>query len=266
MYANIRPCRSIIGYKTLYDDVDIVLIRENTEGEYSGIEHEVVKGVVQSIKVITRKASEKIAKYAFQYASEHNRKRVTAVHKANIMRQSDGQFLTSCREVAEKFPDIIYDELLLDRACLCVRMFTWTIYTTHLHIDTFPFLFKQLAQDPKQYDVLLMPNLYGDILSDMCSGFIGGLGLSPSGNIGDTSAIFEAVHGTAPNIAGRDLANPTALLLSSVMMLRYMKWNEYADLIERAILKTIADGKVTTGFCTRVVPNPSSSVFLILLI
>ncbi|CAG8461599.1 6998_t:CDS:2 [Paraglomus brasilianum] len=224
LFANVRPCKSIVGYKTVYDDVDTVLIRENTEGEYSGIEHLVVDGVVQSIKLITKVASERCARYAFQHARDIGRNHVTAVHKANIMRMSDGLFLDACSEVAKDFPDVKFDDVLLDRACL------------------------HIVQDPSLYSnvVMVMPNLYGDILSDMCAGLIGGLGLTPSGNIGRDASIFEAVHGTAPDIAGKDLANPTALLLSSIMMLRHMRLNNYADVIESAVLKTIADGKKLT--------------------
>ncbi|KAF8529130.1 hypothetical protein BU17DRAFT_80320 [Hysterangium stoloniferum] len=242
LFANVRPCVSIKGYKTPYDDVNTVLIRENTEGEYSGIEHEVVDGVVQSIKLITWDASERVARYAFHYAQANNRLRVTAVHKANIMKMSDGMFLSACRQVAKEFPDVAYDEDLLDRVCL------------------------QVCQNPRPYAdrVMVMPNLYGDILSDMCAGLIGGLGLTPSGNIGRDASIFEAVHGSAPDIAGKGLANPTALLLSSLMMLRHMNLTEHAAKIEKAALgvsdffipgapsfkrfyKTIADGKTITG-------------------
>jgi len=225
LFANVRPCVSIKGFKTAYDDVNTVLIRENTEGEYSGIEHEVVDGVVQSIKLITWDASERVARYAFHYAQTQGRSRVTAVHKANIMKMSDGMFLSACREVAKEFPDIKYDEDLLDRVCL------------------------QIVQNPRPYSdrVMVMPNLYGDILSDMCAGLIGGLGLTPSGNIGRDASIFEAVHGSAPDIAGKGLANPTALLLSSLMMLRHMGLNEHAVQIEKATLTTIAEGKHITG-------------------
>ncbi|KAH7914174.1 mitochondrial NAD-dependent isocitrate dehydrogenase subunit 2 precursor [Hygrophoropsis aurantiaca] len=245
LFANVRPCASIKGFKTPYDDVNTVLIRENTEGEYSGIEHEIVDGVVQSIKLITWDASERVARYAFHYAQSSGRKRVTAVHKANIMKMSDGMFLSACRQVSKEFPDIAYDEDLLDRVCL------------------------QVVQNPAPYSnrVMVMPNLYGDILSDMCAGLIGGLGLTPSGNIGRDASIFEAVHGSAPDIAGKGLANPTALLLSSLMMLRYvnvqnfacnsevtgcspyrhMDLNEHAVKIEDATLSTIAEGKTITG-------------------
>lgn len=222
LYANVRPCKSIKGYKTLYSNVDLVIIRENTEGEYSGIEHEVVKGVVQSIKVITKEASRRVAEYAFKYAQDNGRQRVTCVHKANIMKVSDGLFLEQCREASKKYPSITYDECLLDRACLNVVL------------------------DPSMFDVLVMPNLYGDILSDLCAGLIGGLGLTPSGNQGQDGALFEAVHGTAPDIAGKDLANPTALLLSSVMMLRHLGLEEHATRVEKSILDTISERKFIT--------------------
>jgi len=223
LYANVRPCRSLEGYKTLYDDVDVVTIRENTEGEYSGIEHEIVDGVVQSIKLITEDASKRVAEYAFQYAKNNNRKKVTVVHKANIMRMSDGLFLRCVRDTAEKYPEIQFEERYLDTVCL------------------------NMVQNPNKYDVLVMPNLYGDILSDMCAGLVGGLGLTPSGNMGLNGALFESVHGTAPDIAGKDLANPTALLLSAVMMLRHMELNSHADQIEKACFATIKEGKYLTG-------------------
>jgi isocitrate dehydrogenase (NAD+) len=223
LYANVRPCRSLEGYKTLYDHVDVVTIRENTEGEYSGIEHEIVDGVVQSIKLITEDASRRVAEFAFQYTKDNNRRKVTAVHKANIMRMSDGLFLRCCRDMAAKYPDVKFEEKYLDTVCL------------------------NMVQDPTQYDVLVMPNLYGDILSDMCAGLVGGLGLTPSGNIGLNGALFESVHGTAPDIAGKDLANPTALLLSAVMMLRYMNLNQHAQLIEKACFDTIKEAKYLTG-------------------
>ncbi|CAG9808852.1 unnamed protein product [Chironomus riparius] len=223
LYANVRPCRSLEGYKTLYDDVDVVTIRENTEGEYSGIEHEIVEGVVQSIKLITQEASARVAEYAFQYAKDNHRSKVTVVHKANIMRMSDGLFLRCCRETADKYPEIKFEEKYLDTVCL------------------------NMVQDPRQYDVLVMPNLYGDILSDMCAGLVGGLGLTPSGNIGLGGALFESVHGTAPDIAGKDLANPTALLLSAVMMLRHMEMKDKAESIQKACFETIKDAKYLTG-------------------
>ncbi|KAE9418540.1 hypothetical protein Angca_007515, partial [Angiostrongylus cantonensis] len=222
LYANVRPCRSLEGHKTLYDNVDVVTIRENTEGEYSGIEHEIVPGVVQSIKLITHDASQRVAKYAFEYARQNSRKCVTAVHKV-LMRMSDGLFLKICREQAANYPDIKFREAYLDTVCL------------------------NMVQDPGQYDVLVMPNLYGDILSDLCAGLVGGLGVTPSGNIGEDAAVFESVHGTAPDIAGQDKANPTALLLSAVMMLRYMDLTSYASKIERAVFDSISEGNAKTG-------------------
>lgn len=225
MFANVRPCRSIQGFKTPYDNVDTVLIRENTEGEYSGIEHVVVEGVVQSIKLITRDASERVLRYAFQYAQEIGRPKVCVVHKATIMKMSDGLFLSTAQEIAKEFPGIQFSAEILDNTCL------------------------KMVTDPNQYrDMLLvMPNLYGDILSDLSAGLIGGLGLTPSGNIGNDASIFEAVHGTAPMIAGKNLANPTALLLSSVMLLRHMNLTEHASRIEGAIFKTLAEGNTITG-------------------
>ncbi|KAI9764086.1 MAG: NAD-dependent isocitrate dehydrogenase [Geoglossum simile] len=225
LFANVRPCRSIAGYKTPYDNVDTVLIRENTEGEYSGIEHVVVDGVVQSIKLITREASERVLRFAFQYAEEVGKRKVRAVHKATIMKMSDGLFLGTAREISKDYPNIEFDAELLDNTCL------------------------KIVTDPVPYNdkVLVMPNLYGDILSDMCAGLIGGLGLTPSGNIGDECSIFEAVHGSAPDIAGKALANPTALLLSSIMMLQHMGLNEHANKIQKAIFDTLAEGKTLTG-------------------
>ncbi|KAM0798160.1 hypothetical protein BDR22DRAFT_881843 [Usnea florida] len=225
LFANVRPCVSIAGYKTPYDNVDTVLIRENTEGEYSGIEHVVIPGVVQSIKLITREASERVLRYAFQYAEDVGKRKVRVVHKATIMKMSDGLFLNIAREISKEFPAIDFDAELLDNACL------------------------KIVTDPTPYNdkVLVMPNLYGDILSDMCAGLIGGLGLTPSGNIGDECSIFEAVHGSAPDIAGKGLANPTALLLSSIMMLRHMDLQAHADKIQKAIFDTLAEGKYLTG-------------------
>jgi isocitrate dehydrogenase (NAD+) len=225
LFANVRPCKSIQGYKTPYDNVDTVLIRENTEGEYSGIEHVVVDGVVQSIKLITREACERVLRFAFQYARDVGRNKVRAVHKATIMKMSDGLFLSIAREIAKEYPDIEFDAELLDNTCL------------------------KIVTDPLPYNdkVLVMPNLYGDILSDMGAGLIGGLGLTPSGNIGDECSIFEAVHGSAPDIAGKGLANPTALLLSSIMMLQHMGLNDHANQIQKAIFKVLAEGKSITG-------------------
>ncbi|BFZ58992.1 NAD-dependent isocitrate dehydrogenase [Savitreella phatthalungensis] len=225
LYANVRPCRSIKGYKTPYDNVDTYLIRENTEGEYSGIEHVVVPGVVQSIKLITRDASERVIRFAFQYARDIGKTKVTAVHKAAIMKMSDGLFLSTAREVAKDYPDIEFTTEVLDNTCL------------------------RLVTDPTLYAdrVTVMPNLYGDIISDLCAGLIGGLGLTPSGNIGNDASIFEAVHGSAPDIAGKGLANPTALLLSSIMMLRHMALHDEAQRIENAIFSVLSEGRQITG-------------------
>ncbi len=224
LFANVRPCKSIAGFKTPYENVDTVLIRENTEGEYSGIEHVVIDGVVQSIKLITRAASERVLRFAFQYAEDVGRRKVRAVHKATIMKMSDGLFLKTARKISQDFPNVEFDAELLDNTCL------------------------KIVTDPTPYNdkVLVMPNLYGDILSDMCAGLIGGLGLTPSGNIGDDCSIFEAVHGSAPDIAGKGLANPTALLLSSIMMLQHMELHEHAEKIQKAIFDTLAEGKVSS--------------------
>ena len=202
--------------------MDTVLIRENTEGEYSGIEHLVVDGVVQSIKLITREASERVLRFAFQYAESVGKRKVRVVHKATIMKMSDGLFLNIARDLSKEFPNIEFDAELLDNTCL------------------------KIVTNPEPYadKVLVMPNLYGDILSDMCAGLIGGLGLTPSGNIGDECSIFEAVHGSAPDIAGQGKANPTALLLSSIMMLQHMSLHGHADKIQKAIFAVLAEGKV----------------------
>ncbi|KAA3455143.1 isocitrate dehydrogenase [NAD] catalytic subunit 5, mitochondrial-like [Gossypium australe] len=227
LYANVRPCYSLPGYKTRYDDVNLITIRENTEGEYSGLEHQVVRGVVESLKIITRQASLRVAEYAFHYAKTHGRERVSAIHKANIMQKTDGLFLKCCREVAEKYPEITYEEVVIDNCCM------------------------MLVKNPALFDVLVMPNLYGDIISDLCAGLIGGLGLTPSCNIGEGGiALAEAVHGSAPDIAGKvmkNMANPTALLLSSVSMLRHLNLHDKADRIQEAILSTIAEGKYRTA-------------------
>ncbi|KAL9920307.1 isocitrate dehydrogenase [NAD] subunit alpha, mitochondrial-like [Glossina fuscipes fuscipes] len=222
LYANVRPCKNIEGCSTPYKDVDIVTVRENTEGEYSGIEHEIVDGVVQSIKLITKDASMRVCKYAFEYAKKNRRKKVTVVHKADIMHLSDGLFLTSAKKVAKQYPDINFDDLNLATLCL------------------------NIVQDPSEFDVLVMPNLYGDIISDTCSGLIGGLGLTASVNMGDEVAIFEAVHGTAPDIAGKDIANPTALLLSALMMLEHMGLEDMHKQISSAVYAVLKEGKVRT--------------------
>jgi isocitrate dehydrogenase (NAD+) len=203
--------------------VDLVVVRENTEDLYAGVEHIIIPGVVESLKIITDRASTRIARFAFDYARANGRKKVSAVHKANIMKLSDGLFLDCCRRVSREFPEIAYEEVIIDNLCM------------------------QLVKDPSRFDVLLMENLYGDIVSDLCAGLVGGLGVVPGANIGDRCAVFEAVHGTAPDIAGKGLANPTALLLSAVMMLRWLKLPEHADRLEVALHKLYADGRVRTG-------------------
>ena len=222
LYANLRPVRSLPGVEARFDGVDLVVVRENTEDLYSGLEHQVVPGVVESLKIITARASERIARFAFAYAARHRRRKVSAVHKANIMKLGDGLFLESVRAVAGEHPAIEYDERIVDAACM------------HLVID------------PGRFDVLLLPNLYGDIVSDLCAGLVGGLGLVPSANLGDDMAVFEAVHGTAPDIAGRQLANPTALLLSALLMLRYLDEDEQAARILAALEQVLADGEIRT--------------------
>lgn len=224
LFANVRPIRQLPGLKTRYQDVpiDMVLFRENTEDLYSGIEHEVVKDVVTSLKVITRSASTRIARYAFEYARLHGRKQITAVHKANIMKLGDGLFLKCCREVAAQYPEIGYRELIVDNASM------------------------QLVMRPEQFDVLLMPNLYGDIVSDLAAGLVGGLGIVPGANIGEQYAVFEAVHGSAPDIAGKGLANPTALTLSAVSMLEYLGEPEAARRVYRAVETVYREGKALT--------------------
>jgi len=222
LYANFRPIRNLPHIPTRYPDVDLIIIRENTEGLYSGLEHEVVPGVVESLKIMTEKASTRIARFAFEYARKNNRKKIHAIHKANIMKLSDGLFLRSVRTVAAQFPEIQYRELIVDNACM------------------------QIVMDPLQFDVLLLPNLYGDVMSDLAAGLVGGLGVVPSANIGDHCAMFEAVHGTAPDIAGKGLANPTALLMSALLMLDYLGERAAAERIEAALLKTYRDGAYTT--------------------
>ena len=222
LYANLRPVASLPGLTTRFDNVDLIVVRENTEDLYSGLEHEVVPGVVESLKIITAKASERIARFAFGYAQRRGRRKVTAVHKANIMKLGDGLFLDSVRKVAREHPDIEYAERIVDAACM------------------------QLVMDPGQFDVLLLPNLYGDIVSDLCAGLVGGLGLVPSANLGDGLAVFEAVHGSAPDIAGRGMANPTALLQSALLMLRYLNEDETAARIFTALERVLADGRVRT--------------------
>jgi isocitrate dehydrogenase (NAD+) len=222
LYANLRPVKNIPGVKSRFENVDLVIVRENTEDLYSGLEHEVVPGVVESLKIITEKASTRVAKFAFEYARKNGRKKIHAIHKANIMKLGDGLFLRSIRAVAENFKDIEYQEMIVDNTCM------------------------QIVIDPQQFDVLLLPNLYGDIVSDLGAGLVGGLGVVPSANIGDDSAIFEAVHGTAPDIAGKGIANPTALIMSSVLMLNYLGESAAAKKIHAALIKVYTEGKHLT--------------------
>src|SRR5256886_2280686 len=222
LYANLRPVKNVPGVKSHFENVDLILVRENTEDLYSGLEHEVVPGVVESLKIITEKASTRIARFAFEYAKKSGRKKIHAIHKANIMKLSDGLFLKSIRVVAAEYPEIEYKEMIVDNACM------------------------QIVMNPQQFDVLLLPNLYGDVMSDLAAGLVGGLGVVPSGNIGDQGALFEAVHGTAPDIQGKGLANPTALLMSSILMLDYLGERPAARRIETALEKVYSEAKHTT--------------------
>src|SRR5256885_4816125 len=219
LYANVRPVKALPNVKCRYPELDLVVVRENTEDLYAGLEHVVVPGVVESIKIITEKASTRIAKYAFEYAKANNRKKVTAIHKANIMKLSDGLFLECFYNMAKNFPEIEADDKIVDNCCM------------------------QLVMRPEQFDVLVLENLYGDIVSDLCAGLIGGLGLAPGANIGEQGAVFEAVHGSAPDIAGQGIANPTALMLSAVQMLNHIGENNAADRMHNAILAVFAEGK-----------------------
>jgi isocitrate dehydrogenase (NAD+) len=218
LYANLRPVKNLPSVASRFQDVDLVVVRENTEDLYSGLEHIVVPGVVESLKIITEAASTRIARFAFEYARRRGRKRVTAIHKANIMKLSDGLFLECFRRVSREYPDIAADDRIVDAACM------------------------RLVMSPGSFDVMLMENLYGDILSDLAAGLVGGLGLVPGANIGQAAAVFEAVHGTAPDIAGQNRANPTALLLSAVLMLRYLELLQHADRVEQALNATLAAG------------------------
>lgn len=223
LYANVRPVKTYAGIKSRYDDVNLIIVRENTEDLYAGIEHSIGDVAAESIKIITRAASERIAEFAFKMARKEDRKRITVVHKANIMKLSDGLFLKCAKEIAEKYKEIEFDDMIVDAMSM------------------------KLVQNPEKYDVILMPNLYGDILSDLCAGLVGGLGVVPGANIGDDVAVFEAVHGSAPDIAGKNIANPIASILSGVMMLRYLGENEAADRIDIALTKVLEEGKVITS-------------------
>src|SRR6188472_1005227 len=223
LYANLRPARSIKGLETRYDDVDLVIVRENTEDLYAGIEHMVGRDAAESIKIITREASERIARFAFEYAVANGRHKVTAVHKANIMKLSDGLFLESCRTIAAEYEGRIeFEDRIVDNMCM------------------------QLVQKPELYDVLVLPNLYGDIVSDLAAGLVGGLGVAPGANIGTDAALFEPIHGSAPKYAGQNKVNPMAMILSGVMMLHYLGEHTVADRLERILDETIAEGQYVT--------------------
>jgi isocitrate dehydrogenase (NAD+) len=225
LYASFRPVKKIPGVRTPFENVDLIIVRENTEGLYSGLEHTVVPGVVESLKIITAHASARIALFAFEYARKTGRKRITAVHKANIMKLSDGLFLDSARRVAAAFPEIEYKEIIVDNCCM------------------------QLVMRPAQFDMLLLENLYGDIVSDLAAGLVGGLGLVPGANLGEHCALFEAVHGSAPDIAGRNLANPTAMMLSAGLMLRHLGQEAVATRVEKALHHVYQEGRYLTRDC-----------------
>jgi isocitrate dehydrogenase (NAD+) len=222
LYANLRPVANLAGVSAPFSGIDLIIVRENTEDLYAGLEHEVVPGVVESLKIITEHASKRIAQFAFDYARRNRRKKVTAIHKANIMKLSDGLFIECARDVSRLYPDIKYDEKIVDATCM------------------------HLVLNPGQFDVLLLPNLYGDIVSDLCAGLVGGLGVVGAANLGNETAVFEAVHGSAPDLAGKLLANPTALLLSAVLMLRHIDENAAADRIVQAVSHVLTEGKVRT--------------------
>ena len=222
LFANLRPVWNLPSVPSRYRNVDLVIVRENTEDLYSGLEHEVVPGVVESLKIITEEASTRIARFAFEHARRHGRKRVTAVHKANIMKLGDGLFLSTVKKVAAEYSDILFDDRIVDAACM------------------------QLVINPMQFDVLLLPNLYGDIVSDLCAGLVGGLGVVPGANLGHEIGVFEAVHGSAPDIAGKGIANPTALLLSAVLMLRHLGEGAIADRVMRGLTAVLVNGNIRT--------------------
>ena len=222
LYANLRPAKSIEGIEAPFSDIDLVVVRENTEDLYSGVEHMVGEDAAESIKIITRKASEKIARFAFDYAVKQGRNKVTAVHKANIIKLSDGLFLETARRVAEEYPQIEFEDRIVDNMCM------------------------QLVQKPHLYDVMVLPNLYGDIVSDLCAGLVGGLGVTPGANIGDREAVFEPVHGSAPKYGGMNRANPTAMILSAVLMLEHLEEFAAANRVEKSLREVIARGEKTT--------------------
>lgn len=223
LYSNYRPAKTIKGIRSKYDNIDLIVIRENTEGLYSGLEHLVIPGVVESLRIVTEKATQRIVKFAFETARKYGRKKVTAVHKANILKLSDGLFLEVARKVARSYSDIQFEEMIVDATAM------------------------KLVMQPEHFDVLVMENLFGDIISDLTSGLTGGLGVAPSANIGDHVAVFEAVHGTAPDIAGKGIANPTAVILCGALMLRHLGETEAADRVEKAVHTVIGEGKTITG-------------------
>jgi isocitrate dehydrogenase (NAD+) len=222
LYANLRPVTNLSGVKSRFEGVDLVIVRENTEDLYSGLEHEIVPGIVESLKIITERASTRIAKFAFDYARRAGRKKITAIHKANIMKLGDGLFLDSVRAVSREYTEIVYDERIVDAVCM------------------------QLVLHPERFDMLVLPNLYGDIVSDLCAGLVGGLGVVPGANLGDDAAVFEAVHGTAPDIAGLNLANPTALLLSALMMLNHIGERDAQARVRGALARVLERGDTRT--------------------
>lgn len=222
LYVSLRPVRSLPGVRTRHEGVDLVIVRENTEGLYSGREHSVAPGVVEGLRIITRRASERIARFAFEHARHEGRRKVTLVHKASIMKMSDGLFLECCHRVGREYPFVACEEILIDNAAM------------------------QLVLDPTRFDVLLMENLFGDLISDLCAGLVGGLGVVPGANLGDRCAVFEAVHGSAPDIAGRGMANPTALILSAALMLRHMGERAAAAAMTAAVERVLAEGRRVT--------------------
>jgi isocitrate dehydrogenase (NAD+) len=235
LYANIRPARTLSGIALARPGVDVVVVRENTEGLYVGIEHEVIKGeAAEAVRIITRKSSERIVRFAFEYARKNSRRKVTAVHKANILKVTDGLFLNTAREVAKDYDDILFEDLIVDNACM------------------------QLAQHPELYDVFVLPNLYGDIVSDLCSGLVGGLGVTPGANIGKDIAVFEPVHGSAPTLAGRNLANPCAAILTAALMLHHLGESEHAQCIEKAVSHVIAEGRYVTADLKPALDDPTA--------
>lgn len=222
LYSNLRPVKSIKGIDSRYEEIDLVIVRENTEDLYSGLEYQIAPGVVESLKIITELASIKIARFAFEYAKRYKRKKITVLHKANIMKLSDGLFLECVNKVAKNYTGIEYEEMIIDNACM------------------------QLVLNPNQFDVLLTENLYGDIVSEICAGLVGGLGFAPGANIGDDCALFEAAHGTAPTIAGKNIANPVAITLSGALMLKYLRYTKESNMIETAIGNVLQKGEVLT--------------------